>query len=345
MICTVDNIWINVLVERSGDDEVRYVYGNGLIGSYSDDDFTTHHYDLRGSTVSVSNESGDVIGNVEYDEYGVVMSKDDTVDTRFLYNGQFGVQTDDNGLYHMRARYYNPEIKRFMNRDVVAGSIAEPQTLNRYAYVNGDPVSYHDPFGLAREMLNRDNVQMTLDFAGMAPGIGALADLTNAGIYAWNGDWGNAGFSVLAAIPGYGDAAGAAKISSNSLKIVDNAADYGKVRKNKKLSVSEDPYQRPSGFRKGVRDSVFAKAKQSDGKVYDSQSGMEILPDAAWDMGHKAGYEFKKHRRSAQERSISRKQFLDEHNNVDHYVPELPSSNRNHKDEAPDDVDFWRALK
>lgn len=31
--------------------------------------------------------------------------------------------TDPNGLYQMRARYYNPEIKRFVNRDVLSGSI------------------------------------------------------------------------------------------------------------------------------------------------------------------------------------------------------------------------------
>ena len=30
-------------------------------------------------------------------------------------------------------------------------------------------------------------------------------------------------------------------------------------------------------------------------------------------MGHKPGYEFRKHRASAQERGIDRKQFLDEH--------------------------------
>lgn len=33
------------------------------------------------------------------------------------------------------------------------------------------------------------------------------------------------------------------------------------------------------------------------------------------------------------ERGITRKQFLDEHNNPDHYRPELPSSNRSHKGE------------
>ncbi|MNW26994.1 hypothetical protein D3C74_37790 [compost metagenome] len=48
--------------------------------------------------------------------------------------------TDANGLYHMRARYYSPDIKRFINRDVVTGTISDIPTLNRYAYVNGNPV-------------------------------------------------------------------------------------------------------------------------------------------------------------------------------------------------------------
>ena len=52
-----------------------------------------------------------------------------------------------------------------------------------------------------------------------------------------------------------------------------------------------------------------------------------------WDMGHKPGFEFRKHKKSAEERGIPRKQFLDEHNNPDHYTPELPSSNRGHKGE------------
>ncbi|MGO4530908.1 RHS repeat-associated core domain-containing protein [Paenibacillus sp. 2TAF8] len=59
--------------------------------------------------------------------------------------------TDPNGLYYMMARKYSPEIRRFVNRDVVTGTISAVQSLNRYAYVNGNPVSYVDPFGLSRD--------------------------------------------------------------------------------------------------------------------------------------------------------------------------------------------------
>ena len=68
----------------------------------------------------------------------------------FQYNGRDGVMHDINGLYYMRARYYHSELKRFLNRDVIRGDITEGQTFNRYAYVNGDPVRYVDPLGLAR---------------------------------------------------------------------------------------------------------------------------------------------------------------------------------------------------
>jgi RHS repeat-associated protein len=57
--------------------------------------------------------------------------------------------TGNNGLYYMRARYYNPQIKRFINQDVLLGNISEGQSLNRFAYVNGQPVDKVDPFGLS----------------------------------------------------------------------------------------------------------------------------------------------------------------------------------------------------
>ena len=48
----------------------------------------------------------------------------------------------------MRARYYSPDLRRFINADVIAGEISNAITLNRYAYANGNPISTVDPLGL-----------------------------------------------------------------------------------------------------------------------------------------------------------------------------------------------------
>ena len=92
-------------------------------------------------------------------------------------------------------------------------------------------------------------------------------------------------------------------------------------------------YQRPSGFRKGVREKVWEDAKGPDGKVRDPLTGTEIKFDEPWDMGHRPGYEFRKHQKSAFDRGVDRKKFLDEHNNPSHYRPELPSLNRSNRGE------------
>jgi RHS repeat-associated protein len=56
-----------------------------------------------------------------------------------------GREDDGNGLFYYRARYYDPVLKRFVSEDPI-GLEAGP---NFYAYVNGDPVSFIDPLGLA----------------------------------------------------------------------------------------------------------------------------------------------------------------------------------------------------
>lgn len=64
-----------------------------------------------------------------------------------------------------------------------------------------------------------DGIQMSLDVAGMVPVLGAAPDLLNAAISALRGDWLDAGMSLVAAVPGVGDAVGGAKIVKNGVKI------------------------------------------------------------------------------------------------------------------------------
>ena len=131
---------------------MKYVYGAGaLISQESSDGTGYYHYDLRGSTVALTDETGTITDRYQYDVYGQVLHTEGDSTTPFLYNGRDGVMTDGNGLLYMRARYYSPELKRFINADVLQGNIGDSDTLNRYAYVEGNPVSMVDPFGLCAE--------------------------------------------------------------------------------------------------------------------------------------------------------------------------------------------------
>lgn len=64
-----------------------------------------------------------------------------------------------------------------------------------------------------------DGIQLALDIAGFIPGVGAIADLTNAAISACRGDWVGAGMSIIAAVPGIGDAAAGAKMAHKGAKL------------------------------------------------------------------------------------------------------------------------------
>ncbi len=122
-----------------------------LIGEEKCGEFKTYHFDYRGSTIAVTDTSGNVTDTFEYNAYGKIVSRTGNSDIIFCYNGRDGVVTEKNGLIYMRARYYSPDIRRFVNADIIRGAISDSTSLNRYAYVNGNPASLVDPLGLSAE--------------------------------------------------------------------------------------------------------------------------------------------------------------------------------------------------
>jgi RHS repeat-associated protein len=66
--------------------------------------------------------------------------------------GFTGHQYDpETGLVYARARYYDPEMGRFLSRDSFEGNLSDAPSLHRFTYVRGNPLRYKDPSGL-REM-------------------------------------------------------------------------------------------------------------------------------------------------------------------------------------------------
>jgi len=55
------------------------------------------------------------------------------------------------GLYDYNARYYDPYLNRFVSPDTIVPDPANPQSLNRYAYVRNNPLRYVDPSGHIEE--------------------------------------------------------------------------------------------------------------------------------------------------------------------------------------------------
>lgn len=97
---------------------------------------------------------------------------------------------------------------------------------------NGDPVSATEgeaaataeetaPEAKKGESLSTlDLIQGGLDALGFIPVWGAVFDVANAGISAARGNWAEAGLSLLAAVPGVGDAAAVLKLSNRAAKTV-----------------------------------------------------------------------------------------------------------------------------
>ena len=138
-----------LLMKTTGGVVTKYVYGRGLIGEEANNTFKTYHFDCRGSTIAITDSNGNITDTFAYDTYGKCISRTGTSRTIFLYDGIDGVVSDINGLCYMRARYYSPDMRRFVNADVIHGEISEAITLNRYAYAYANPVSFVDPIGLS----------------------------------------------------------------------------------------------------------------------------------------------------------------------------------------------------
>ena len=122
---------------------------------------TKYWYDknLQGDIVGIRNASGTLVAQYEYDAWGKHISitdgsGNDVSDNPnhianinpFRYRGYyFDVET---GWYYLNARYYDPNVGRFLSIDSILGANGGLQGYNLFAYCNNNPVMYIDPNGM-----------------------------------------------------------------------------------------------------------------------------------------------------------------------------------------------------
>jgi RHS repeat-associated protein len=76
-------------------------------------------YNGYGDVVQIVDTNGNVVNSYQYDEWGNILNQNETISNSFKYAGeQYDSET---GLYYLRARYCDPNVGRFINKDTYEG--------------------------------------------------------------------------------------------------------------------------------------------------------------------------------------------------------------------------------
>ncbi len=102
--------------------------------------------DAHSGVRQVADSVASITTTYDYDGYGRTLSATgDTDASRLNYRSE--VFDDAAGAYYLRARYYDPDVGRFLSTDPFLGDAASPISLHRYLYANDNPIAFSDPSG------------------------------------------------------------------------------------------------------------------------------------------------------------------------------------------------------
>ncbi len=107
-----------------------------------------YHYNFKGDVVGLTKHQGQSTHNYRYDPYGgVVPAHGNFTDPHNHYTLTGKEYDEHTGLVFFGARHYDPSAAVWQTQDIYRGSTFSPQSLHRYSYVYGNPISYYDPYG------------------------------------------------------------------------------------------------------------------------------------------------------------------------------------------------------
>ena len=138
-----------------------------------------YHANRLGSVIAMADETGTLTAQYVYTPFGVEDAYNASGNP-FRYTGR---RLDAQwGIYYYRARYYDPQIGRFLETDPAW----YVDSMNLYAYVQNDPVNNIDPTGMFEAFLKADfrlsagfggriSVEVNIDFTnGEISGAGSI---------------------------------------------------------------------------------------------------------------------------------------------------------------------------
>lgn len=113
-----------------------------ILARYSNGAERSQLTDALGSIIAQTREDRSIQNHYAYSAYGETLAAGTDEGNASQYTAR---ENDQTGLYYYRARYYDPQLKRFVSEDPI-GLAGGDTNLYRYTYNN--PVNFFDPSGL-----------------------------------------------------------------------------------------------------------------------------------------------------------------------------------------------------
>jgi RHS repeat-associated protein len=102
-------------------------------------------YNGHGDVKKIVDNTNNILNSYVYDEFGKILQENETFNNPYKYAGYY--YDKETKTYYLQARYYDPEIQRFISEDTYRGNIDDPLSLNLYTYCSNNPMIYTDPSG------------------------------------------------------------------------------------------------------------------------------------------------------------------------------------------------------
>jgi RHS repeat-associated protein len=178
--------------------------------------FYYYHPDHLGSAQLMTDRNGELVQHYGYQPFGEERYRNNT--SAFSVSNRYTGQTldEETGLYYYGARYYDPELARFIQADSTVPDPGFSQAFNRYAYVYNNPLRFTDPTGqepFSLAILIAAGVEAGIKSAFISMGIAAITggDIRAAFAAGFIGGFCGGIGGVFGPVPGFiGAAAGGA---------------------------------------------------------------------------------------------------------------------------------------
>ena len=137
---------VALTLDAAGGEVAHDLFGHHLLRRSLQGETLYYWYNGHGDVVALLDAAGSVVALYAYDAFGVPKQATGKKNNPYRYAGY--AYDEETGLYYLKARYYDAEIGRFLQRDTYAGDEKDPLSLHRYTYCQNNPMIRIDPDGL-----------------------------------------------------------------------------------------------------------------------------------------------------------------------------------------------------